>query len=146
MAVNYGKDTTRLWARLLNDHEQTYLQVRYASEDDRPELEAQLFELEEAILLTRAPNIGAIHHKLELLWQSKLHGNDLESQIRIRILGELRMEAWHTLSEDERMALTLGSFLADDDDQDDFNPGRDLLNPDWLEDDEPTRPGQANDD
>lgn len=146
MAVDYGKDTTLLWARLLDLHDLTYRRLRHTSgEDDRSALETRLYEYEEAILLARAPNIGAIHHKLELLWQGKLHGNDLGSQIRLNIFGEVRMEAWHTLSQGERMARAVGTILGGAEEDRDFHPGRDLLNPDWLDEDEPSRSDQTND-
>jgi hypothetical protein len=55
-----------------------------------PQLDERLAAVEEQLLQLPAPDLTGVTTKLELLWQTELHGLDQGSQQKLAILADLR--------------------------------------------------------
>lgn len=81
--------TRQHWASLNAIHSELIHQFESGERDDLQAIEERIAAVEEAMLMSVAPDIDAVIMKIQFLWGGELHGEDDDSLTKLRILREL---------------------------------------------------------
>src|SRR5688572_26453174 len=89
MADTPSTACARTWASTFAKYTDLNQSLPEAPPQQRDRIEREIIALQDELLDTPAPTLTAVTQKLEMLWETKMHGLDQDSEERRLILEDL---------------------------------------------------------
>jgi HPt (histidine-containing phosphotransfer) domain-containing protein len=80
----------RTWARTFDAFTELNHSLEQAPAQDRDQMEREIAAIQDELLGTPAPTFNAVRQKLEMLWETKMHGLDQDSEERRLVIEDLK--------------------------------------------------------